>query len=213
LNESFNPTRSLRPRLSKPILLYSGSPRRAELLAQLGIDFEPAPFDTDESIPPSGSAAEIVSAIAEDKLRAGVLSHPEGLERWGIAADTLVESRSGLFGKPGSREEAAAMLAELSGCAHQVHTGISVHAPLLGNHIGLVQTETHSTKVFFKSLSAREISDYLESGEWNGVAGSYRIQGRGAVLVERIEGLWSTVVGLPLSPLYGILTAMSFPFG
>jgi len=80
----------------------------------------------------------------------------------------------------------------------------------LGNQI---RSFSHVTAVEFRKLSDKDIDNYIKTGEWKGVAGAYRIQERGATLVEGIDGLWSTVVGLPLSPLYGILTAMSYPFG
>jgi septum formation protein len=202
------------PRLN----LYSTSPRRRELLNSLGIPHIVIPVDVDESITERFPAQEVVVEIAVRKLEAGLAGEPSRTTVWGLAADTLVEGPSGLLGKPENSAAAAAMLRSLSGITHEVHTGIAVYTPLSADSIkggakkGICSL-VHSTKVTFRRLSEQDIAAYIRCGEWHGVAGAYRIQDRGASLVERIEGLWSTVVGLPLSPLYGILSAMSYPFG
>jgi septum formation protein len=197
----------------KPALfLYSASPRRAALLESAGMNFEVYSVDTDESIEPGISPEHAVFTLAERKLKAGLNADNSHSGYWGLAADTMVEGPRGLLGKPGDIREAESMLESLSGLVHKVHTGIAVYSPLLpeGENIS---TLVHSTLVEFRNLSSRDIADYLKSGEWEGVAGAYRIQQQGAFLIKNINGLWSTVVGLPLSPLYGILTAMSYPFG
>lgn len=195
-----------------PLYLYSASPRRMDLLNQLGIQYKLFPIDVDEKIPEGRTSDEVVAIIAMRKLEAGIEAVPAHSEAWGLAADTLVEGPSGLLGKPRSAHDAAEMLFSLSGISHDVHTGIAVYSPqqAIGNHF---QSLVHTTKVTFKELSDSDVSSYIRTGEWEGAAGAYRIQGRGAFLVKRIDGLWSTIVGLPLSPLYGILTAMSYPFG
>ncbi len=198
---------------SPPLLyLYSVSPRRMDLLNQLGIHYESFPIDSDESIPEGRSSQEVVVIIAMRKLEAGILAVPAHSEAWGLAADTLVEGPSGLLGKPRDVLDAAAMLHSLSGITHDVHTGIAVYSPRQTS-VEEAQSLVHTTKVTFKNLTDSDVSSYIRTCEWEDVAGAYRIQGRGASLVEKIDGLWSTVVGLPLSPLYGILTAMSYPFG
>ncbi len=192
--------------------LYSTSPRRSDLLNQLGIQYKLFPIDVDENIPEGRPSHEVVVIIAMRKLEAGMKAVPAHSEAWGLAADTLVEGPSGLLGKPRNALEAAAMLHSLSGISHDVHTGIAVYSPRQPS-VEETQNLVHTTKVTFKNLSDADVSSYIRTGEWKDVAGAYRIQGRGASLVEKIDGLWSTVVGLPLSPLYGILTAMSYPFG
>jgi septum formation protein len=205
---------STTPRLN----LYSTSPRRRELLERLGIPHIVIPVDVDESITERIPAQEVVVEIAVRKLQAGLAGDSSRRTAWGLAADTLVEGPSGLLGKPEDSAAAAAMLRSLSGITHEVHTGIAVFTPLSPDSIrgsakkGICSL-VHSTKVTFRQLSEQDIAAYIRCGEWQGVAGAYRIQDRGASLVERIDGLWSTVVGLPLSPLYGILSAMSYPFG
>ncbi len=197
---------------SAKLLLYSASPRRGELLRRIGIDFIPFPVDADESIPADRTSGEIVSIIARRKLDAGIRSYQSHGDVWGLAADTLVEGQGGLLGKPETAGKAASMLKSLSGITHRVYTGIAVYSP--ENKGGIqIRSFSHSTSVKFRKLSEKDIKNYVETGEWKGTAGAYRIQERGATLVEGIVGLWSTVVGLPLSPLYGILTAMSYPFG
>jgi len=192
--------------------LYSTSPRRQELLERLGISFKSVPVDADESVPDGLSPEQVVVVIARRKLEAGLAANPDTGKFWGLGADTLVEGPAGLLGKPGNKDDAAAMLRSLSGVWHSVYTGIAVFSP---DKTGSAATRdlVHSTTVKFRKLTDDEISAYILTDEWQGVAGAYRIQGRGALLIEAINGLWSTVVGLPLSPLYGILSAMSYPFG
>jgi len=194
------------------IYLYSSSPRRAELLSRAGINFLPFPVDADESLPSGCSREETVCTISRRKLDAGLRAEEKNRLSWGLAADTLVDGPEGFLGKPGNRKEASEMLRLLSGTTHRVYTGISVYSPdnIPGeNPISI----SHSTDVEFRRLTRREITEYVNTGEWQGAAGAYRIQEKGAFLIRNINGLWSTVVGLPLSPLYGILTAMSYPFG
>jgi len=194
------------------IRLYSASPRRAELLERMGIRYTSFPVKSDESVTGLSTSEGAVITIAERKLNAGIMSRKSHISYWGLAADTLVLGPEGFMGKPDSADEAAGMLRMLSGKTHRVITGFSVYSP--GSNQGsMIQSSAHSTLVEFRDLSNKDISNYVESGEWKGVAGGYRIQQKGAFLINRIDGLWSTVVGLPLSPLYGILTAMSYPFG
>ena len=192
------------------IILFSASPRRRELLERAGLPFRVEPTDADESIPPGLSSGEVVRAIAMRKLEAG-LGRREGQSGiWGLAADTLVEGPDGLLGKPADADHAAGMIESLSGRNHFVHSGIAVAAP--GGADGArLRTDVHTTTVRFRRLSSREIADYVATGEWEGAAGGYRIQQKGELLVEEIRGLWSTIVGLPLPSLYGILSELSYP--
>lgn len=192
------------------VYLYSESLRRQELLSRLGIPFKAYPANADESIPSDLSSEEVVTVIAGRKLEAGLERFDAEGKSWGLAADTLVEGPQGLLGKPGNEKEALKMLRSLSGITHRVYTGISVYSPLKQPR-GKFRSLTNCTKVSFRTLTDKDLEIYIRSGEWEGVAGAYRIQEKGAFLVEKIEGLWSTVVGLPLSPLYGILSSMSYP--
>jgi septum formation protein len=195
------------------MILFSASPRRSELLSRLGIKFEVFPLDDiDETADSSISAPAAVELIALRKLSGGMGRHPGAAHYWGLAADTMVEGYSGLLGKPGDALSACEMIRELSGTVHQVHSAFAVCAPSCSGE-RLIRSSVHTARVRFRNLSEREIQWYVGTDEWMGAAGGYRIQERGEVLVESIDGLWSTVVGLPLSPLYGILSAMNYPLG
>ncbi len=193
------------------LTLFSASPRRRELLERWGLPFRVVPVDADESVPRGVPPYEVVQAIALRKLHAGMKTSGFSPETdWGLAADTLVEGPGGLLGKPAGRDEALEMLTALSGREHRVHSGFAVYAPAPPDAM-TVRTGFHSTTVVFRALSTGEIHRYVATGEWEGAAGAYRIQQKGELLVEEIRGLWSTIVGLPLAPLYGILSELSYP--
>ena len=192
------------------ILLASASPRRRSLLGELGIPFDALATDFDESVRDNLSPPERVLVLAEDKARtAAAADGPpgrKGAHRLVLGADTLVclQERGGfeqVMGKPDSRDAARSMIALLAGREHLVHTGLA----LLDTVSGLLWTARSDSRVRFAHLDPGEIEDYLDSGEWEGVAGGYRVQGRAAFHIERIEGSWSGIVGLPMRELYGIL--------
>ena len=198
---------------SAVILLYSASPRRKELLEKAGLSLRIRPVDADEEPHPGLSPPQVVRDIAERKLQIGLSTFPPAGQEWALAADTLVEGPEGLLmGKPSDAGEAMDMIRALSGNRHQVHTGYALRVPEAPGSSAVIRSGVHSTVVFFRTLSEFEMQSYVASGEWNGAAGAYRIQDRGEILVSRIEGLRSTVAGLPLGPLYGILSELSYPF-
>ena len=187
------------------ILLASGSPRRRELLEGAGIPFDVILPEVDESLRDSLRPSSRVLALAEDKARAVSGRSPHRLI---LAADTLVcvedEAAPGgeaALGKPKGLEEARSMLRLLSGREHFVRTGVA----LLDQASGELRSARSDTAVRFCALSDDEVEGYLASGEWEGVAGAYRIQEIAAFFVEGIAGSWSGVVGLPLHELYVIL--------
>jgi septum formation protein len=190
------------------IVLASRSPRRKELLEAAGIPFECRAPELDESIRDALPPAERVIALALDKARAALgLSRP-GDPRLILGADTLVcleeagaVGGEAALGKPAGEAEARSMLERLSGRVHTVRTGLA----LLDRASGEAFAIRSDTKVGFAALGADEIGAYLSSGEWEGVAGAYRIQGLAAFFVDSIEGSWTGVVGLPLRELYVIL--------
>lgn len=197
------------------IILFSASPRRRELMERIGIPFRVMAVEADEAIPDDMAATDVVKTIARRKLDAGIsMAAESGLNPifWGLAADTLVEGPEGLLGKPADEHEAAEMIHSLSGLPHYVHSGYTVCAPS-GSGSDTIKSGVHTTIVRFRHLSDIEVNDYVATGEWKGAAGAYRIQEKGELLVEKIEGLWSTVVGLPLGPLCGILSELSYPSG
>ncbi|MFN2322074.1 MAG: nucleoside triphosphate pyrophosphatase [Trueperaceae bacterium] len=176
-----------------PIVLASGSPRRRELLAGLGIAFEVDVPAVDETRSKGEDAASMVVRLARAKAaavaerRAGALRAPLV-----IAADTTVVVDGAVLEKPRDLEEASAFVARLAGRVHEVHTG---HALRLGER---EVAEVRTTRVRFRALDADEVRAYAATGEGLDKAGGYAIQGRGAALVDGIEGCYGTVVGLSL---------------
>lgn len=180
------------------LILASASPRRRELLAQVGIvpDAIVAP-EIDETPRRGEGARACALRLAVAKLEAVPAAGAEVV----LAADTVVACGRQLLGKPGDASEAGAFLAALSGRRHLVVTAVA-----LGRGEGR-WSRVVETAVRFKRLSAREIEDYLASGEWQGKAGAYAIQGRAGGFVPWIGGSYSNVVGLPLVETLGLLAA------
>lgn len=185
-------------RATAPLLLSSSSPQRRAILAQLGIPFDAAAPNYEERDDPGGDPIELVRAHALGKaLSLAALAGGRPV----LGVDTTVVLGGEMFGKASSEREARALLARLSGQAHEVVSGLC----LLGD--GWQELEHEITRVSFRALSRDEIESYLASGEWRGRAGAYAIQGRGARLIERIEGDYLNVVGLPAALLLKILAA------
>lgn len=174
-------------------ILASQSPRRQQLLRQIGIeDFEIIVPDADESYDPALSPEQIVSSISRKKAEA---VRPLAKDALVIAADTMVFLDGLRLGKPKTQEEAREMLAALSGRTHHVCTGVTVcRGPQ-------VFTESETTSVTFRPLTGWEITRYVLTGEPMDKAGSYGVQGLGALFVEHIDGDYFNVMGLPLCRL------------
>ncbi len=173
------------------LILASGSPRRAEILTMLGYDFAVEVADCDETVG-DVSAADAVAILSRRKAMAVAELHSDEIEQGTVVlgSDTLVTLNGAILGKPQGEAEAAQMLRMLSGRTHTVYTGVSV--------IGAaVLTEVSAARVTFAELSDEDIARYIATGEPMDKAGAYGIQGKGAVLVERIEGDFFTVMGLP----------------
>jgi septum formation protein len=179
------------------LILASASPRRAELLAAAGIDFDVAPSIVDETPRPREQPTDYVLRVAREKAAAASGNHPS--DRPLLAADTVVVAGGLLLGKPAGEDDARSMLRLLSGSTHDVHTGVVL---LLS---GRAYAEVVTTRVRFRPLSEAEIDWYVASGEPQGKAGAYAIQGRAARFIDRIEGSWSNVVGLPVATVYALL--------
>lgn len=172
------------------IILASGSPRRRELLAGLGWNFEVIPPQVDEKKIDGEPPAELVKRLAEEKA-SSVASRFLG--NWVLGADTVVALEGRILGKPNSEGEAAEMIAELSGRTHSVFTGVALIAP-----DGRKLINAEETRVTFRPLEKEDILAYIALGESMDKAGAYAIQERGTLLAERIDGCYSNVVGLPL---------------
>ena len=176
------------------IVLASGSPRRRELLSMIGIEDFKVIADENEEVMPHGLSPErTVCEIALGKARN--VSRYCGTYDIIIAADTLVYLDGLPLGKPSCPDDAAAMLKSLSGKRHKVYTGVALLAG--GKHIACAEM----TGVHFRKLSDAEISAYVRTGEPMDKAGAYGAQGRGAIFIERIEGDFFNVMGLPLCRL------------
>jgi septum formation protein len=184
------------------LVLASASPRRRELLAQLGLRFEVAAADLDET-PHQGEGAEAyVMRLAREKAREVAARHPAA---WVLAADTTVVLGEELLGKPRDAAEAREMLGRLSGRTHEVHTGMALLGP------GGEQARVVRTRVTFRTLSAGEIAWYAGTGEPLDKAGSYAIQGKGGFLVDSVEGSPTNVIGLPLGEALELLARAGLP--
>lgn len=177
------------------IILASASPRRRELLEQIGAEFCVEASDAEEIARQDMDLVELVMKNAHLKAAAVAERYPDIPV---LGADTAVSLDGNIYGKPRDRKHAEEMLERLSGRIHQVSTGIA----LVWQKQLWQACET--TEVMFAPLSAAEISRYVESGEPADKAGAYGIQGRGAVFIEQIRGSYSNVVGLPLHCLYGL---------
>ena len=184
--------------MKRKIILASASPRRKELLEKLDLDFSVCPADIDESLLPDEDAAMYPLRTAVQKAMAVAKTEEDALV---IAADTVVAVDDDILGKPRDEAEAKAMLQRLSGREHIVITGIGV----VDTASGRTLSATEQTIVYFHPLRDEEIDVYIATGECMDKAGSYGIQGKGSLLVRKIDGDYFNVMGLPLSRLYRLL--------
>lgn len=181
------------------VILASSSPRRLQLLQQIGIEAEVRPAAFDE-LSAGKMADEVVLANAVGKCQAVCAACGDKVPV--IAADTVVVLDGQILGKPKDAADAVRMLTELSGRTHKVLTGVAV------SFDGRQLAEVCETEVIFRTLTAAEIADYVATGEPLDKAGAYGIQGRGAVFVEKINGCYNNVVGLPLTRLHLMLAKL-----
>jgi septum formation protein len=188
-------------RVAPPILLASTSPQRRAILAQLELPFDVVAPAYEEHDQPGADPVELVREHARGKARSVA---EEAGDRLVLGVDTTVCLDGRVYGKPDGSADAEAMLEQLSGRTHTVLSGICLVTP------GWEVVEHDATDVRFRELTPRDIGVYLRSGEWQGRAGAYAIQGLGGRLVERIEGDYLNVVGLPGALLVRLL-AQRFP--
>lgn len=206
----------MRPNLLNPLgpklCLASRSPRRAELLTLVGAHFVIAPVEVDERALEGERPEAHVLRLAESKARASRAAREEkegapAEETVYVGADTIVTIDRAILGKPADKNEAARMLARLSGRIHEVWTGIFLLDPQVERGLG----EAVRSIVKFSLISSAEIERYVATGEPLDKAGAYAVQGGGALFVEAIEGSYSNVVGLPLSHLKHLLGLLREP--
>ena len=174
------------------LILASASPRRRELMGHLGLPFEVIPARGPEEPPAGADAGQTALALSLAKAREVAVAHPDAVV---IGADTVVEIDGAILGKPRDEADAKRMLRRLSGREHRVYTGVTV--------IRGERTESlwERTRVFFRPMTEEEIASYVATGEPMDKAGAYGYQGRASLYVERIDGDYFNVVGLPLCRL------------
>lgn len=187
--------------VDKRIYLASQSPRRRELLKQIGVAFDVLPLravagrmDVVETPRADEAAVDFVQRMASEKASCGWHAvETRHLLRFPVmGADTVIELDGAILGKPVGRVEAESMLTRLSGRKHRVHTSVAIQ------HEGRQEWRLSTSQVTFTALDAATIARYLETGEYLGKAGAYAIQGRAGMFVEHIEGSYSGIMGLPL---------------
>lgn len=190
------------------LVLASSSPRRQELIATLGLPVHIKPSHADEATPSDWTPDQVVEQLSLRKAQAVAdgLEPAEGGRRIVVGSDTIVVLDGEIMGKPRDAEDAKRMLAKLSGRMHEVYTGVTCLEAGLN---GRTATSHRMTKVRMRMLTDGQIARYVATGEPLDKAGAYGIQGKGALLVDAIEGDFFSVVGLPLS----LLAEMLEPFG
>jgi septum formation protein len=183
------------------LILASASPRRRELLERLGLVLRVEPIDLDET-PAAGEAARPYAARLAREKGAAAVARLGGDDPAVLAADTVVVLQGEIFGKPRDRTEAAAVLRRLAGRRHDVVSAYAVHFR------GALVERAVTTTVSFRLLAPEEIDAYVDSGEWQGKAGGYAIQGVAAVFASEVRGSLTNVIGLPLAEVIADLRAL-----
>ena len=189
--------------MDRPILyLASASPRRSELLRQVGVAHEVRPVELDELPRPGEDPAAYVTRLAEAKARVLWSSLGAGERRPVLAADTTVALDGVVFGKPSTRAESRAMLSRLSGRTHAVHTAVALR------HASGTAARMSTSHVSMREISPAEMDWYWETGEAADKAGGYAIQGRAAIFIRHLAGSYSGVMGLPLCETWELLATV-----
>ncbi len=178
----------------RKIVLASSSPRRKDLLALTGLHFIIDKSDYEETLTPNVGARQLARHLSREKAKTAAKKYNDALI---IAADTFIVCMDSLLGKPHTRSEALRMLSILNGRCHSVVTGFTIIDTADGRRV----SRSVRTKVWFRKLTKKEIISYIRTGEPLDKAGAYAIQGLGSLLVEKIEGDYFNVIGLPLSSL------------
>ena len=184
--------------LTRSLLLASQTPRRRQILEMLGFAFTVRAADTDETPPPGLAAERIPEHLAQRKALEISAAHPGALV---LGSDTLVEIDGEVLGKPRDAGEAVAMLERLNGRVHHVYTGVA-----LARDGAVEASSTGCTEVLFARHERADLEDYVRTGEPMDKAGSYAIQGQGAFLVEKIDGCFFNVMGLPVRKTLELLS-------
>lgn len=191
----------------EPIILASSSPRRQEILKMLNIPFRVIMPSIDETITAGLETDEIPEFLAREKVIEVVRSLPSEQEiPWILGADTIIQKDGKIYGKPESQETAEEYLKEFQGSTHTAVTSLVLY----NGRKRTTTSKTAKTKVTFAPMSDAEIQWYLETGEWHGATGGYRIQSLASCFIEKIEGSQSCVQGLPIRELFDILNEQGY---
>lgn len=185
------------------LILASSSPRRKELLQSLGLSFRVEVKQVKEDVPTGLAPATVVETLALQKARAVAADQSQGLV---IGADTIVVYNNEILGKPRDLQQAKVMLHKLQGHAHDVYSGVAVVDAATGREV----VDHQRTKVFMQAMSEGDIARYVATGEPLDKAGAYAIQGIASIFIEKIEGCYFNVVGLPLNCLTHLLKKMDY---
>ncbi len=192
----------------EPIILASTSPRRQEILRNLGIPFSVLSPAYDEPMIPGLKPAELAEVHSMKKVESIIRMKVQISIPWVLGADTLVCADDTIYGKPANRDEARSMIRHLSGRTHEVITAVSVFSAA----VNYISTKTSTSRVTFMELDEKQTENYLDTGEWQGVAGGYRVQGLASCFISEISGSYSGIVGLPIHELYAILRELGYGF-
>lgn len=186
------------------IVLASGSPRRLELLTNIGLDFEVIPSKVEESVPPGISPEELVRSLAREKAHDVLKTLSKEQKTVVIGADTMVVLDGELIGKPTDEDDARQMLRRLSERTHTVFTGVIVLKQHKDDDLKEIE-HVESSLVTFRKLDEKEITAYIATREPMDKAGAYALQGVGAALVARVEGCYTNIIGLPVPTIVSML--------
>ena len=190
----------------EPIILASHSPRRQEYLRLLGLPFTCMPSSADESYCPGMAPKAVAEELALRKVRKvleELKNDPSSLSEfsWVCGADTIIALDGRIYGKPANREEAGKMLLAFQGRSHEVITAVALY----NGRLKKIDCRSVLSKVTFAPMTPGEIEWYLDTNEWEGAAGAYKIQGKISCFITSINGSYSSIVGLPLHEFYVML--------
>lgn len=191
----------------EPIILASSSPRRQEILQKLKIPYRVITANIDETLTNMLKNEEVPEFLAREKVSMVLKSLPQGQEiPWILGADTIVLYKNKIYGKPKNQEEAFENIKLFQGNTHKVITSIVLYNGKTKN----LTSKTVITEVTFNAMTDEEIQWYVDTGEWHGAAGGYRIQESASLFVNKINGSYSSVIGLPINALFDILKEQGY---
>ena len=201
----------------EPIILASESPRRREFLTLLGLPFTCLPSNVDESFEPGAEPRAVAEELAirkvsktAENLKKGAFSSPFC---WICGADTIISLNGRIYGKALDRKDAGRMLRAFQGNTHEVISAVALCKCSPDGVISNMDCRSSLSKVSFAPMSEAEVEWYLDSGEWQDAAGAYKLQGLASCFISRVEGSYSSIVGLPLREFYAILRDNGYPYG